>query len=64
MEPLSVPESAKPGDSIKVEGYDGPADVQLNPKKKVLFFKICLCFFFLNLIVFIGLGKTASRFKS
>uniref|UniRef100_A0A6M2DUZ7 Tyrosine--tRNA ligase n=1 Tax=Xenopsylla cheopis TaxID=163159 RepID=A0A6M2DUZ7_XENCH len=35
VEPLSVPESAKPGDSIKVEGYDGPADVQLNPKKKV-----------------------------
>lgn len=35
VEPLNVPEGAKPGDVIKVEGYDGAPDAQLNPKKKV-----------------------------
>merc|ERR1711991_694156 len=35
VELLQVPDGASPGDRVTVEGYAGPPDEQLNPKKKV-----------------------------
>jgi aminoacyl tRNA synthase complex-interacting multifunctional protein 1 len=36
VEPLLVPEGVVNGERVMVDGYEGEAEAQLNPKKKVL----------------------------